>query len=129
MSEEDIAKVRQLILYYQQLGKDEGEIYKRLAIDDRDIQALENLISRNEQLEEYYKNEQIVVDKIKYKIIADSFHEKMAKKFDEDFIPKSRVEEKIEEIKKDVINKNTYPNYSEQEVLREIVEVLQELLD
>lgn len=63
----------------------------------------------------------------------------LRKKFrDEDFIydiknnigliPKSKVKEKIEELKKDVINLDTYPNFSEQEVHREIVEVLQELL-
>ena len=44
-------------------------------------------------------------------------------------IPISVIQNKIDELKNGVINLDTYPNFSEQEVHREIVDVLQALLE
>jgi hypothetical protein len=86
------------------------------------LSDIENLIKRNKELEQENK----ILKNKQTKIIADSFHEKMAKKFDDDFIPKSKVKEKIEEYKHkieklenkkiwnepvDTINKNRWTNY------------------
>ena len=58
----------------------------------------------------------------------EAIKDEAIRKYNFESIPVSKVKEKIEELKKDVINLDTYPNFSEQEVHREIVEVLQELL-
>lgn len=47
----------------------------------------------------------------------------------EECIPIQKVKDKIEEYKRDMQNLDTYPNFSEQEVYRETLDVLQELLE
>ena len=97
------------------------EEFKRLFYSDRLTQyGKRKLIryyeQRIKQLEEENKGKQKAYD--------DCYCEyKHYKQFDS--IPTSLIKEKIEELKKDVINLDTYPNFSEQEVHREIVEVLQ----
>lgn len=93
-------------------------------------QAIENLINRNKELEEENKNykkyavmmstEGLIINGVKF-----SFN---------DYIPKSKVEEKIEELKQERILK--YDNYMgykiesrEQQDIDKKVQVLQELLE
>lgn len=42
---------------------------------------------------------------------------------------RENIKDKIEEYKRDVINLDTYPNFSEQELHREIIDILQDLLE
>lgn len=117
MNNEDIKILEEFIEYVKK--KDEIKF-----ISPTEIHSIEHLIARNKELEEenkLYKNKQT-------KIIADSFHEKMAKKFDEDFIPKSKVREILEKIE----NRN-YNDYTQKqdgnEVKYEILRDIQELLE
>lgn len=66
-----------------------------------EVKAIENLISRNKKLEQENK----ILKNKQTKIIADSFHEKMAKKFDDDFIKKSKIKAKIEELQNEILKR------------------------
>lgn len=84
-------------------------------LDGEVIQAIENLIARNKELEQWYE----LFNKTnpeKMKIIADSFHEKMADKFDK---------EKIEELKNQPHYNWIGTEWSESEV----VGLLEDFLD
>ena len=79
MNNEDIKVLEEIINLY----RNTNELPYRFNGDI--IQAIENLLEENRIL----KNKQT-------KVIADSFHKKMAEKFDEDFITKSKLIEALE---------------------------------
>lgn len=119
--EEDIKKIQERIIepFY--------DFPNPISIElkDTDVELIENLIKGYKELEEENK----ILKNKQTKVIADSFHEKMAEKFDEDFIPKSKVREKIEELEKE-INGDNYWKYTEHEYIgmQYQVEILKQLL-
>ena len=127
---EDIKILENIKEYMQnQINKGYNKfIYNDLGWDEKCIDvinAIENLIARNKELKQWYE----LFNKTnpeKMKIIADSFHEKMADKFDKEFIPKSKVREKIEELLKEYNDK--YTNRAKYKVSYAI-KILQELLE
>ena len=102
------------------------------AFEVEEIQAIENLIARNEELEEWYE----LFNKTspeKMKIIVDSFHEIMAQKFDKEFIPKSKIKEKIDKYnareKKELKGLKGQDRYFVKQMYQYMKQALQELLD
>lgn len=88
MSNKDIIILEDIVNEYKDYFCGNYNIINDMGLKLAHIEAIENLLEENRIL----KNNQT-------KIIADSFHEKMAEKFDEDFIPKSKIYEKIEKLK------------------------------
>ena len=90
-----------------------------------------NLRNTLELLEKLEKENEVLNNK-QTKIIADSFHEKMTEKFDEDFIPKYKIKEKIEELEKekeDVADEINFKAFYRITDLKNIeIDILQKLL-
>ena len=76
--------------------------------NDKEVQAIRNLIVRNKELEE-----ENIHWKGKYHLLSRKI----------DVIPKSKVKEKIEELE------NQKPLYFEKQVIQGRIDLLQELLD
>lgn len=96
-----------------QFGEGQRYVYSNVyyAIDHI-LSDYRRVLKENEEL----KNKYDIFVKMSSEVITNS-------------IPIQKVKDKIEEYKKDVLNLDTYPNFSEQEVHRKIVDALQELLE
>ena len=100
-----------------------------------ECKAIENLLTRYKQLEEenkYYK--EIIVEKEINKNF-EVLYEKTLKAVKTDYIPKSKVKEKIEELDKRIKSITTEEEYKKEKIYtckdfnEFITSVLQELLD
>lgn len=101
------------------------------------IQAISNLIAENKELKEEKKNMLETYKKInpeKMKVLADSFNEKVMSKLESDYISKSVIEKKIEEledikIKTQRLYPHTYTAIGEWLEAHYKINILQEILD
>ena len=102
-------------------------------------QAIENLIARNKELEKhlsfYEKNESYKARIIELKEENEWLHKEYDEMFDElnkidnDYIPKSKAKEKIEEINNEKLNYSEDEYYLENEIKGYAIDKLQELLE
>ena len=114
--EERITMLKRHIKYYEE-SDCKTDIYHQLVEECR---ALENLLTRNKQLEEENKTQLEAFELGK---------ESSRKRIEYDYIPKSRVKEKIEELKKKVEELTDEKGYWGGSDLLEQIKVLQELLE
>ena len=99
-------------------------------LDEAIMQAIENLIERNKELEKHYEHEQEYIN-------GEVFSAKQMHFIDDEYIPKSKIKEKIEEINKEIdkcfISQNDknfcFYECKENCGLNDTKKVLQELLE
>lgn len=102
---------------------------------DNFIQAIENLIQKNKELEEENKRLKIELEIKKYCKVNELtedliYYKNLAKEYQGNCIPKSKVKEKIEELN-NKIDGDDYWKYSNQDYvgMQYQVKVLQELIE
>ena len=88
--EEDIKILEELIKEYEKLGNTIKEVRISQVLFERLIQAIQNLIARYKVLEKINN---------KYKVVK-TLNEIQEYKLELDYIPKSKVQEKIEDLEK-----------------------------
>jgi hypothetical protein len=121
---EDIIILENAIKYSQKQFEEIGEY---TYLDKDKMQAIENLIKRNKELEEENK---ILRDKRfneNLEKTSKRFHKYLDQHFKEVFIPKSIIKEKIEELLRCVSMASLNDNINVSEIESQ-VEVLEELL-
>lgn len=97
--EEDIKILENVIVEYSTQVEDYKYYTVPVRLDERDIQAIENLIKRNKELEEKDKYYNKLI-KLAQTITDESLKEAL-EEFEKDYIPKSKIKEKIEELNKE----------------------------
>ena len=140
--EEDLKIIKKII--YDKQGKRMNyiDIYNVVDNECNDfIQAIENLIARNKELKDLYNKEKIKnrnVEMLRIACLPDNakmvvmYKDDFNRNWRNDFIPKSRVKEKIEELKKKM-EEDEVDEFGIHTIgwscLDYVVEVLQELLE
>lgn len=114
MNNKDIIILKDIVNEYKDYFCGNYNIINDMRLKLAHIEAIENLLEENRIL----KDNQT-------KIIADSFHEKMAEKFDEDFIPKYKIKEKIEKLNEEMLKEeNSLELFYRKKYCKEFLEEL-----
>ena len=137
--EEDMNILEKFISKYNEFKTKNG--IATLTIDRKEKQAIENLIARNKELEDLYNKEKIKnrnVEMLRIACLPDNtkmvvmYKDDFNRNWRNDFIPKSKVKEKIEELKKKM-EEDEVDEFGIHTIgwscLDYVVEVLQELLE
>ena len=130
--EEDIKILEELIIYWEQLIYGisiDSSLYKWYKDNNMEKrkQALKNLIQRNKELEETYEHIKFVRGSLpKDTLMIAMCNEDFCRNFGEDYISKSKIKAKIEELKNQMLNEEDLYQFNTKrycyEALKKLIE-------